>query len=607
MEIPTPAPRAQAYWRRLLRVFSNCALVVVALLLGPLPSALAEPVLVKLDTPRDTLRTFMTAMNDYRRGVATQDEKLQSRILDAVRCLNLNQTPYMLQRDIGRELAIYLKEFIDRKIVIRYDLVPDDTGTKENPLLRWRLKNTEVTIALVQTGDRAGEYLFSPDTVYRAKDFFEQVQHQPYLSGSGRGALYQAPWSDQFIPTWAHAEYVGLQLWQWLAMVLAIFLGLLVQMVTKFFIRLMCRVSAQVPENSWRYWKFRLLRDTESPLGLMAATAFWVFAIILLRLDGKALLWVSHINQLVFSAATIWLLYKLADVLAVYLKILAARSDFPLDDQLVPILTKSAKVILVVFGVLLSVQGLGFNIMSLLAGLGLGGLALALAAKDTAANFFGSLMIFLDRPFRVGDQIVSGKDEGTVEQIGFRSTRLRTFYNSLISIPNSSLANQTIDNMGMRRYRRIRTYFGITYDTPPEKIEAFLEGIKNIVLANPSTVKEDIHVAFSGFGESELRVLLSCFLDSPDWAHELNARQNIFLEILRLARALKIEFAYPTRTLHIDDFPEKQSRVPTHGESHEELGELARKFSEKGEWSRPTGLGLFSPPYNPPPPRDPTE
>ena len=211
---------------------------------------------------------------------------------------------------------------------------------------------------------------------------------------------------------------------------------------------------------------------------------------------------------------------------------------------------------------------------------------------------FGSIMILTDRPFRIGDWVLVDKIEGTVEEIGFRSTRIRTFYNSLVSVPNSVVANTNIDNMGARKYRRIKTFFGITYDTPAERVESFLEGIKNIVKANPYTRKDYYHVVFNGYGDSYLEVMLYCFLEVPDWATELVQRQNIYLEVLRLARELGVEFAFPTRTLHVETLPGQ----PPGREAldHDAMVGGAAAFGPGGGLAQPGGLGYFTPPYRDP-------
>ncbi len=140
---------------------------------------------VKLDHPRDTMMSFITAMNDYKKGMETDNQNLKNRIDDAVRCLNLSEVPFVLRKEKGRESAVLLKEVIDRVIVIDYNRIPEDKEEK-----RWRLKNTEIVIAQVQKGDHVGEFLFSSETIFRAKDFFGKVKKLPYKEGSFMGAAY---------------------------------------------------------------------------------------------------------------------------------------------------------------------------------------------------------------------------------------------------------------------------------------------------------------------------------------------------------------------------------------------------------------------------------
>ena len=173
-------------------------------------------------------------------------------------------------------------------------------------------------------------------------------------------------------------------------------------------------------------------------------------------------------------------------------------------------------------------QNLGINVTSLIAGLGIGGLAFALAAKDTIANLFGFTTILIDRPFKVGEFIRIGGMEGVVENLGLRSTRIRTFYKSLVSIPNLVVANEKIDNMGQRVYRRTRTTLGLTYDTSPEKLEAFCEKVKAIIQAHPQTAEEQIYVYFCGYGASSLNILVYFYHQVTDWQEELNARHESF-------------------------------------------------------------------------------
>jgi MscS family membrane protein len=170
-------------------------------------------------------------------------------------------------------------------------------------------------------------------------------------------------------------------------------------------------------------------------------------------------------------------------------------------------------------GVAILVRGmqiLGPDVVPLLAGLGVGGLAVALAARETLTDVFGSLMILADRPYRIGHWVKIGDKEGTVESIGIRSTRIRSSYDWVLSIPNSKAVPSIVDNMGGRRYRRVRTHIGIRYDTPPERIEAFLEDIKRIIHTNQATRKDYFHVALNDFGPDHLVVLLHFFVKVPD-------------------------------------------------------------------------------------------
>jgi MscS family membrane protein len=242
-------------------------------------------------------------------------------------------------------------------------------------------------------------------------------------------------------------------------------------------------------------------------------------------------------------------------------------------------------------------QSLGANVVPLLAGLGVGGLAVALAAQNTLTDIFGSLIILADRPYRIGHWVIIGDKEGTVESIGIRSTRIRTFYDSVLTIPNSEAVSKIIDNMGMRNYRRVYTKLGIRYDTPRERIEAFLEGVKRIIQANPTTRKDYFHVVFNDFGADSLTIMLYFFVKVPDWAAELIERQRVFLEVMRLAEELKIEFAFPTQTLEIETFPGQAGREPVAAASDDELRAIANRFAHADQSARPRGLGIFVPPH----------
>ena len=231
-----------------------------------------------------------------------------------------------------------------------------------------------------------------------------------------------------------------------------------------------------------------------------------------------------------------------------------------ITKNILPYSKKILKTLVFTITALIFLQNIGFKVTSLLAGLGIGGMALALAAKETLSNFFGGISVIFDKPFVVGDWIVCKDVEGTVEDIGFRSTKVKTFYDSLITVPNSVLSNSIIDNLGKRQARRTRVILDITYDTTPKKIEAFVEGLRQIIESNSHTRKDYYQCYFSGYGPHSLQILLNFFLKVSNWDTELLQKQNIFLEILRLAKELEVDFAFPTQTLDLLNVPGQKER-----------------------------------------------
>jgi len=282
-------------------------------------------------------------------------------------------------------------------------------------------------------------------------------------------------------------------------------------------------------------------------------------------------------------------LYRLVDVFADGMAAKAEQTESKLDDQLVPLVRKAMKILVILSGVLFLLQNLQVNVGSLVAGLGIGGVAIALAAKDTIANFFGSLMIFVDRPFQIGDWVRIGGTEGVVEEVGFRSTRVRTFYNSLVTVPNAHFTEAAIDNMGLREYRRLSTTLGLTYDTTPDQMQAFVEGIRAIIVANPYTRKDYYEIHFSGFGAHSLDVMLYMFFKVESWTDELREKHNVLLEILRLAKEVGVQFAFPTQTLFVDHVAQPgQTRDLPAQKSRDDMTNVITAFGPGGRLSHPT-------------------
>ncbi len=290
-----------------------------------------------------------------------------------------------------------------------------------------------------------------------------------------------------------------------------------------------------------------------SPLG-------WLLPIIGIFLAVRVLIsaqpqWLEN-SDMVFKVASIlvvtWTLFKMMDALAILLAEMAGKTDSKLDDQIVPLLRKAAKTFLAMLAFILIAQNLGYSVSGLLAGLGIGGLALAMAAKDTLANLFGSLMILIDRPFLTGDWITFPGGDGVVEEIGLRSTRIRTFAKTVVSIPNQALANATVENHSLMPKRRIKFTLGVTYESTVDQVRSLVSDIENYLKANKDIDQEFMLVKFTEFNNSSLDLFIYCFTVTTDWTQHLAVKQDVNLRIMKMVEEKGMSIAYPTQTIHLE-------------------------------------------------------
>lgn len=246
-----------------------------------------------------------------------------------------------------------------------------------------------------------------------------------------------------------------------------------------------------------------------------------------------------------------WAVFRLIDAGFVLMRENAERRGAQYDGQLMPMLRKMGKVFVGLLAALVVLQNLGFSVAGLLAGLGIGGLAFGLAAKDTIANLFGSVSILFDRPFRVGDWVTTEGVSGIVEEIGLRSTRIRTFDKSLVSLPNQGLANATVENHAAMTRRRTRMTIGVTYGTTPAQMRELLARIGELLRGHPGVDSDGMHVRFTDFGDSSLNVLVQYYTFTTNYAEFLGIREELNLAIMDAVEKLGLSFAFPTRTVHL--------------------------------------------------------
>jgi MscS family membrane protein len=291
-----------------------------------------------------------------------------------------------------------------------------------------------------------------------------------------------------------------------------------------------------------------LIDMIEEPVSLtIVLTASW-YAIGMLHLSANCQNFTGHVFYILITFNVAWLLVRLIDAIILeYLVPLAANTKSTLDDQLLPILRKSIKVAIWILAFIVGLDNAGYNIGALLAGMGIGGIALAMAAKDTVSNFFGGFTVFIDKPFAVKDRIVIEDIDGIVEEIGIRSTRIRNLNGRVVTIPNSIFTSNKIENISSEPCRKISLSLGLNYNTSPDRMKFAIEILKEIV-SNNIQLENKIAVGFTNFGDFSLNINLNYYIKTD--ADIIEVQSEINQEILNRFNAEKLEFAFPTQTIY---------------------------------------------------------
>jgi MscS family membrane protein len=301
----------------------------------------------------------------------------------------------------------------------------------------------------------------------------------------------------------------------------------------------------------------RLLPALEPPVATFIAL-FGVFAALkVLKFSVETDLLISAGSTVAFSLSFFWLLVRAVSALLDHFQELAmARQSGA--AAFMPWIKKGIITFLVIFGVLMTLQSLNYDVKALLAGLGIGGLAFALAAQDTIANLFGAVVVAVDQPFKLGETVRIGSFLGMVEDIGLRSTRLRSIDKSLIVIPNKTVASEAVTNLSRFTQRRNEQVIGLTYDTPAEQMDAVVEEIKGIIKAEDHIDPNSIMVFFRDYSASSLDIWMVYMAKDGDFQHFMRVKQRINLNIMRAVQARGLSFAFPTQTV---EFGESAARA----------------------------------------------
>lgn len=351
-------------------------------------------------------------------------------------------------------------------------------------------------------------------------------------------------------------NFIQMPVWKWAILILFLILFPFIRKSIELIIN---NFKKQLPGflNKNNFINYFTPFEIEVPLSwIFTLTAFILF-IDLMDVHLQLRKYTVLACEVLLALRIIQLVYLCTDGIGLYLKEKVFASEVENQIQVLPFFIKTLKVIVIVLGVLMTLQNQGFNVVSLLAGLGLGGLAIALAAQETVSNLFGSITILFDKPFKIGDQIKILDIEGSIEEIGFRSTRIRSGNNTLITIPNSLVAKEKIENLSDRSNRKSKQILNITYETPIEKLQNYISTLEHLLKSNEQIVAETVIVKFNNFAAHSLDVMVSFDIKVIELKESLTIQEKLFFEFYKIALEQGIDFAYPTQKVLVQNSSSK--------------------------------------------------
>ncbi len=505
-----------------------------------------------------------------------------------VYCLNLSKIPEAVRQDAGYESAIMLKEIFDRIELPPLRLIPDAKAIEEEQeqkkipkLDSWRVPNTNIVITRVEDGPRKGQYLFTPLTVDHLNEFYKKVKDLPYKTdafithdflefyNSTPGRLLPPKWS-QWLPGWLTERFFNQSLWQWFALAVWSCLALgFMKLIYRWL-----RPWAAMLSSTKGYWRrgffFLVIAGTSVITNYALAEQVnltgSILRVIVIML--QAFFWLSLAIAVFYSG-------QLAgETIGVSPKIDPEGIRASYIRALFGVLGFIAMAAILIYGL----SRVGLSLVPILTGVGIGGLAIALAARPTLGNIIGSFMIFLDKPFKVGQRVKIMGQNGTVESVGLRSTKIRLRTGHQTSIPNEKITAAEVENIGRRPHIRRVFNITITYDTPPEKINRAVEILREVqsLPAAPVTEPKDItgamedssetthhpneainqenfppRVYFNEFNRDSLNILVIYWYHPAEKWNYLKHANWVNIQIMERFNAEGIDFALPTQTLHL--------------------------------------------------------
>jgi MscS family membrane protein len=472
---------------------------------------------------------------------------------DARECLDLSDIPPLVFEEVSAETALILKEVLDRIELPPIEEIPDAAAVQEFGLTRWTIPRTEIRIVLITEGEDQGDWLFSSGTVWRADEFYERVRHLPYQPGRTGGHIEQLRVGTSAValqrlvevfPSSMNRKVGSMMLWQWIG------LGLLISIV-----------AVAIAGAAWlgRRWGAssrpgHRFADFLVPLAMVCTPFFGRFMIQrIFDLPGAPALMVRLMFSLVGHLGMAWLMAVLITRLGELTVMLWFRDARPLKKQLVRVVFRIATIVVVTTITVKALQLLGVPIAGLIAGLGVGGLAIALAAQSTLENFIGGIILYADQPVKVGDICKFGDRRGTVEDVGLRSVKVRTIDNTIVTIPNATFAKMQLENLSERNRILLREELRLRYETTRDQLQSVLSNIESMFNDHQLIDTDRLRVRLTSLDDALPEIELFAYAIADSWPKFLEIRQDVLFKVMEIIERSGTGLALPAQVRYEGD------------------------------------------------------
>jgi len=556
---------------------------------------------VDTSSPRSTLKTFLDNVNQAwvlvkkvdialkadPPTMTTQqaleiDKTVDGLLRRAAATLDLRQVPEAHRKAISIETVLKLKEVFDRTLPPRLEDIPDGAMVKAarqkesqatlRPAgpFRWRYPNTEIEIVEIMEGNRQGEFLFSARTVRQIRDFYERVRQLPYRtkltrveesmyewSGTSEGFYeyfvtnpgYLVPGASflggivDSLPGWFKTVHGELTVWQWTGLLLSILAAVF---AARAVLRLVGLLAGRLnpPLDGWT-----IILGPALILVIVVAVHYFISGS--LTITGRVQNAVTMAGKVIGIILVIWAVTRLCKAIAETVIASPKIRDRILDATLLRI---TANIVAFIIGgliLIVALRELGTDLVPLLAGLGIGGLAVALAAQRTLANFIGSLILFANKPVQPGDFCRYGDQIGTVERIGLLSTQIRSLERTIVTVPNAEFSEMKLDNYTKRDQRLLKTVLQLRYETTPEQMRYILAKLREMLLGHPKVTPAPARVRFVGYGAYSKDLEVFAYLRCQDQDTFLAIQEDVLLRMEDIVNEAGSGFAFPSQTAYL--------------------------------------------------------